>query len=77
MNLNKTAQKLGIERTDYEYLINEYIPSQGKEDMQMFIDLSFDTFSYVMWKIYSIGAMKPGLVEPFKHKIKKVHGIEL
>jgi hypothetical protein len=73
----KIKEKIGATGTTYEYLINDYIPSQGSEDMCMFIAFGFNPSTYLLWKIYKIGKMKSTFIEPFKQRVKEVHKLDV
>lgn len=75
--MSKVQEVLGLKIVDYEYLINEYIPAQGREDMDMFIGLGFSDYNYYLWKIWRMGKMKQSFIEPFKKRIEEVFGVKL
>jgi hypothetical protein len=84
MNISdlKWPDKIGCKHPDsvenfYDYLINDYIPGQGYDDMVMFIKLGFSPDSYILWKLYSTGHMKQDFIEPFKKRVFDVFGLEL
>ncbi|MCF8008165.1 MAG: hypothetical protein K9K32_00240 [Halanaerobiales bacterium] len=74
---DKISKLLDIEVVTYDYLIDEYIPNQGKKDMNMFISLGFSPYNYILWKLYNEGHMKEKLIKPFKEKIKEEFNIEI
>ena len=50
--------KLGIKNLDefnnwdewYDYMINDYIPEQGKKEMEAFLNAGFNINAYLLWK---------------------------
>src|SRR6056297_483407 len=74
---SKIMNKLNLEKCTYDYIVFEYIPNQGEEDMNMFINLGLDPFTYILWKLYDGGYMKESFIEPFKSRIKEVFNIKI
>jgi len=81
MKVTEIFSKVGLDwdraRYDeigYEYLINEYIPNQGKADMLAFIDLGFTPFNYLLWKLEVNGLLEEPLAAGLKERIKEVFG---
>ena len=58
----------------YEYLINEYIPNQGSNDMNAFINLGFNDTAYLLWKFNENNILKPSLSQALKDRIIEVFG---
>ena len=55
----------------YSYLINDFIPSQGKEDMDVFIILKFNPYTYILWKLAKAGRLGEELNKRILEKIEK------
>lgn len=60
----------------YEWLINEYIPAQGKKDMGVFLDVGGDVTQYILWKMLERGKIKsPVLAVELRRSFRDVHGV--
>lgn len=59
----------------YDYLVNEYIPDQGMDDMLAFIDLGFQPVSYLLWKLERNGLLCPVFATAVKDRLCQVFGI--
>ena len=70
-----TAQLLlGLEENTYEYLINEYIPSQGPRDMGLFLDLGMNPTAYIMVKCLRLGEFREEFRNVIIAKLKDEYG---
>jgi len=58
----------------YDYLINDYIPNQGKADMLAFIDLGFSPLAYLLWKLDINNLLEPPFSEALKKRLTEVFG---
>lgn len=60
----------------YEWLINEYIPAQGKKDLGVFLDVGGDVTQYILWKMLERGKIKsPVLAVELRRRYRDVHGV--
>jgi hypothetical protein len=73
---SSTLEKLGIRQLNefiddwYNYLINVYIPKQGKEDMRRFVRCQFQPFPYFLWKATTMLDKFPCIDAAFKQAIE-------
>ena len=42
----------------FKYLIKDFVPSQGIEDMEVFAILQFNSYTYILWKLAKAGRLK-------------------
>jgi hypothetical protein len=57
----------------YDYLVDDYIPNQRPQDMQLFIQLCFDPTQYILYRIAK-EHMRNGLLrDMILDKFKQVH----
>jgi len=60
----------------YAWLVNEYIPTQGRKDMDVFISLGFDAAQYVLWKWLASGKAPDGVfTTELRRRFRDVYGI--
>jgi len=42
----------------FKYLIKDFVPSQGIEDMEVFAILQFNSYTYILWKLAKAGRLE-------------------
>jgi len=60
----------------YGWLINQYIPDQGRKDMDVFISIGFDPMQYILWKLLEQSKVEsPVLAVELRRRFRDTHGV--
>ena len=61
----------------YSYLINDYIPNQHPEDMEIFVMMGFNAEAYIIYRNYKEGNIVKKMQKPIKERFKEEFNINI